>query len=194
MDGESHFLIRHGYELLFLGVLADQLAIPVPTIPLLLAAGALVGAGRLNAVATLAVAIAASLVGDSAFYGLGRRYGRRFLGFLCRVTLQSGRCVDRAERFASRYGAWGLLVQRWLPGLATIVSPVLGVSAMPFARFILLDAVGTTVWTGLLVGLGYAFSDRLGRLATGIEHIGTWTAVCLVVAVAASLAWRYARR
>jgi membrane protein DedA with SNARE-associated domain len=123
MDGETHFLIRHGYAVLFLGVLADQLAIPIPTIPLLLAAGALVGAGQLSLVTTLAVALSASLVGDATFYGLGRRYGKKFLSFLCRMTLQRGKCVDRAESFAKRYGVWGLLGQRWLPGLATIMSP-----------------------------------------------------------------------
>ena len=42
------FVERHGYSLLFFWVLAEQSAIPVPSIPLLLAAGALIRTGRLQ--------------------------------------------------------------------------------------------------------------------------------------------------
>ena len=41
------FVERHGYALLFLWVLAEQSALPLPSIPLLMAAGALIRSGRL---------------------------------------------------------------------------------------------------------------------------------------------------
>ncbi len=50
------FLIQHGYALLFAWVLVEQIGLlPVPAIPLLLAAGALAGSGKTNFV--LAVGI-----------------------------------------------------------------------------------------------------------------------------------------
>ncbi|MEE9522218.1 MAG: hypothetical protein V3W05_05375 [candidate division NC10 bacterium] len=39
MNDTLEFLIRHGYTLLFVGVLAEQIALPIAAIPLLLAAG-----------------------------------------------------------------------------------------------------------------------------------------------------------
>jgi membrane protein DedA with SNARE-associated domain len=47
------FLVRHSYPILFFWVLVEQLGLPLPGLPLLLAAGALAGAGQLN----LAVAV-----------------------------------------------------------------------------------------------------------------------------------------
>ena len=40
MNETLEFLIRHGYTLLFVGVLTEQIALPFAAIPLLLAAGA----------------------------------------------------------------------------------------------------------------------------------------------------------
>lgn len=48
MDETFQFLIRHGYSVLFLWVLAEQLGQPLPATPLLLAGGALAGAGQMN--------------------------------------------------------------------------------------------------------------------------------------------------
>ena len=48
MDETFQFLIRHGYAVLFIWVLAEQLGLPLPATPLLLAAGALAGAGEMN--------------------------------------------------------------------------------------------------------------------------------------------------
>ena len=42
MNGTVEFLVRHGYLLLFVWVLAEQLGLPLPSAPLLLAEGPLV--------------------------------------------------------------------------------------------------------------------------------------------------------
>ena len=61
----THFMLQHGYLIVFAGVLAEQLGLPFPSGSLLLAAGALLGTHRLNPVAILGTAITASLISDS---------------------------------------------------------------------------------------------------------------------------------
>jgi membrane protein DedA with SNARE-associated domain len=61
----THFLFQHGYMVVFAGVLAEQVGLPFPSGSLLLAAGALLGTHRFNAVAILGTAITASLISDS---------------------------------------------------------------------------------------------------------------------------------
>ena len=43
MHQTLEFLLRHGYWVLFAWVLAEQLGLPVPSLPILLAMGALIG-------------------------------------------------------------------------------------------------------------------------------------------------------
>src|SRR5216110_1106078 len=87
------FVERHGYALLFFWVLAEQGAIPLPSIPLLVTAGALVRLGRLQMPAAIACCVGASLVADTVWFELGRRRGHRILSFLCRVALEPDSCV-----------------------------------------------------------------------------------------------------
>jgi membrane protein DedA with SNARE-associated domain len=73
VDDVSQFLLRHAGLVLFAGVFADQLGLPLAGLPLLLAAGALAAAGAVHPAGTLGLAVAAALAG---MVGVGRR---RFL-------------------------------------------------------------------------------------------------------------------
>src|SRR5438034_8202713 len=60
MDAIVAVLTRYGYWVIFGTVFAEQIGLPIPAIPVLLAAGALVGTGHLSAALALALAGAAS--------------------------------------------------------------------------------------------------------------------------------------
>ena len=64
MEDWVGFLIEHGAAVLFLVVLAEQIGLPLPAVPFLLAAGALAGAGQMNLPSAIGVAVLASVIGD----------------------------------------------------------------------------------------------------------------------------------
>ena len=88
MDEAIRFLLEHAYVVLFLAVSVDQLGLPVPSVPVLLAMGALSGSGEFSPAVALPLAVAGCLVGDLSWYELGRRRGRRILKLLCRISLE----------------------------------------------------------------------------------------------------------
>ena len=49
MNYTLQYLLNHGYSVLFAWVLVEQAGVPIPSAPILLAAGALVGFGRMTA-------------------------------------------------------------------------------------------------------------------------------------------------
>ena len=59
MNETAEFVIRHGYAVLFFWILAEQAALPIPSIPLLLVCGALARAGHLGAVPILLIGVLA---------------------------------------------------------------------------------------------------------------------------------------
>ena len=76
MNESLQFLLKHGYTVLFLAVFAEQVGLPIPAVPLLLAMGVLVGGGQLDLVPAFLIALTASLLSDTtvwlaAFGGLG---------------------------------------------------------------------------------------------------------------------------
>src|SRR5689334_6184720 len=97
MHRTLEFLIKHGYAVLLAWVFAEQLGVPIPSMPVVLAAGALAGAGRLSFWASLALITVASVTADSIWYLLGKIKGIRILQFLCKISLEPDSCVRRTE-------------------------------------------------------------------------------------------------
>lgn len=194
MNETLGFLLRHGYSVLFVWVLAEQLGLPVPSVPLLLAAGALAGRGRLNLSLVAGLPIVAALMSDALWYELGRRRGVKVLQFLCRISLEPDSCVRRTENVFARHGARSLVVAKFVPGLNTAAPPLAGVFRMRLSRFLFFDALGVMVWVGAFVGLGYVFSDQLERVADHALTLGTWLLVLLFGALAGYIGWKYLHR
>ena len=97
MNELAEVLVRYGYLVVFGWVFAEQIGLPIPAMPVLLAAGAMAGTGRLSLVLVLVLAGIASLVSDVIWYWIGRLGGGRVLGFLCRISLEPDSCVRRTE-------------------------------------------------------------------------------------------------
>jgi membrane protein DedA with SNARE-associated domain/rhodanese-related sulfurtransferase len=194
MNTLTQFLLQHGYMILFAGVLAEQIGLPFPSSPLLLAAGALVGTHRLNPAAVLGLAIMASLISDSVWYGLGRRRGGAILGHVCRVSLEPDTCVSQMHSVYSRYGAKALLFCKFVPGLSTLGPPMAGMMNVPLWKFLLLDAGGALAWSGAFVGAGWMFRNQLESLAAGMASFGTWFGIVLASALAVYVALKYIQR
>src|SRR5690349_19202215 len=95
---------RFGQPVIFALVFLDQLGLPLPTAPLLLALGALAGSGRIDPVAALLVAALGSLCADYLWFRLGRWRGAQVLGWLCRVALEPDSCVSKTHQLFARYG------------------------------------------------------------------------------------------
>ena len=194
MSESLQFLLRHGYSVLFLWVFAEQVGLPIPSIPLLLAAGALAGTGRMSFWLVVSLVILAALMGDALWYELGRRKGIKLLQLLCRVSLEPDSCVRRTEGVFERHGARSLVAAKFLPGLSTVAPPLAGVFHMKPLRFLLFDLLGAALWAGTFSGLGYAFSGEIERLASRAERLGGWLGVVLFAALLAWILWKFIAR
>lgn len=167
-------LIANGYLVVFLWVLAAQAGIPLPAIPVLLAAGALAGTGHLDLATTAILSLLASMIGDSLWFLLGRHRGRRLLGLLCRLSLEPEACVSQSQARFGRNQTLTLILAKYVPGLSTMAPPLAGMFGMSWQRFLLLDSVGAVIWTLTFLLPGYALSDRLEQLAENAALTGTW--------------------
>ena len=75
MHSTLEFLVSHGYFVLLVWVFLEQAGLPLPSIPLLLAAGALGGIHRLSFGMALLLCVLAAVSADTIWYRLGKRKG-----------------------------------------------------------------------------------------------------------------------
>jgi membrane protein DedA with SNARE-associated domain len=188
------FLIDHGYYLLFFWVLVEQLGLPLPAAPLFLAAGALARGGQLNVALVFGAAVTAALMSDLCWYHVGRLRGKKALSFMCRISLDRDSCIKHTGELLSRHGGRLLLVAKFLPGLNALATPSAGVARMTLPKFILLDALGSSLWAGAFTAIGYLFSADIGYIAGGLERLGAWAGLIVSGSLAAYVAWKYFRR
>jgi membrane protein DedA with SNARE-associated domain len=190
MAGALELLVRYGYTVVFGMVFAEQIGLPIPSEPILLTAGGLAGGGRLSPLLVLAAAVVASLIGDTAWYWIGRAGGSRVLGWLCRISLEPDSCVRRTQGIFGTYGARSLLVAKFVPGFSTVAPPLAGIVRMPLRDFLVFSALGAVLWAGAFIAVGWVFSAQLEMVAASIDRLGSWALVLLAAAVAGYLAWK----
>ncbi len=195
MSAVTNFLIQHGYLLLLAWVFVEQIGVPLPAAPVLLAAGALAGTGRLNIWISGLAALLAALLSDVIWYGIGRYRGNTVLGFLCRVSLEPDSCARRTQNVYSRHGASSLLLAKFIPWLNAAAPPLAGAFRMRFLRFLAFDILGVLLWALTFLGLGYLFSSQLEQVAHYAHQLGIFLVVLVLCGgLAAYLTRKYLGR
>lgn len=194
MHRTVEFLLHHGYIVLLAWVFAEQAGIPLPSVPLLLAAGALAGSHQMSFFASLAIVVFAAVSADFIWYQLGRRRGIKILQFLCKISIEPDSCVRRTEGIFARQGARSLLVAKFIPGLGVVTPPLAGIFHMRARNFVLFDAIGASLWAGCFLGLGYLFSGEIEHIAARAASLGGWLAVILIAALASYLGYKFIAR
>jgi membrane protein DedA with SNARE-associated domain/rhodanese-related sulfurtransferase len=194
MSGTIEILVRHNYLFLFTWVLAEQLGLPLPSAPVLLAAGALAGTHQMNLGLAVALPVVTVVICDFFWYQLGHHKGMKVLQWLCRVSLEPDSCVRRTQVRFERNGPWELAVARFVPGMNVVAVPLAGIIRMPLLRFALFDGLGATLWAMAYIGTGYVFSDELEDVASHLASLGRGLFAVLLAALMLYIGWKYFTR
>lgn len=165
------------YGLLFLYCGLKSGALP-------LFAGYAAYAGALDPWIVAAVTFAGGYLGDEIRFAVARRHGA---GFMARKPVLQ-RAMNRARLLMAHYGVWYIFLYRYPKGMRTIGALPVGLGTMPWGVFSSLNAASAALWTGLLVGGGYAFGDII---ATAAQNNWGFVSVLLLVGFIALgfLAW-----
>jgi membrane protein DedA with SNARE-associated domain/rhodanese-related sulfurtransferase len=188
------FFVGHAYAILFLWVLVEQLGLPVPSIPLLLTAGTLSATHRVHSSSALLAVVAACLISDSTWYMLGRRFGARVIGLLCKMSFEATTCVAKTEGYFTRRGAETLLFAKFVPGLSTVAAPIAGQTGMPYSRFLLYDLSGALLWSTSFLFAGRFFGDIAKRSQGFFAFLSHFAVAVFLLMVVGFFLWRIVKQ
>ena len=175
-------------------VVAEQVGVPLPAVPALLAVGALAASGRVSIPLVLGAIALVALTVDLGWYELGRRRGASVLARLCRLSLEPDSCLRRTENVFARYGVRAMLIAKFVPGLTTVMPPLAGVFAVRRLRFVFYELTGVLLWAGVWMGLGYAFSDAISLIVARLERLERTLGLVVLAIVLGYVLVKYVRR
>ncbi len=184
---------QYGLAFVFVNVLLLQAGLPVPAYPTLIITGALATKGGASLPALVATAVVAALLADLVWYAAGRRYGTSVLRTICRISLSPDSCVRQTESIFARWGARSLAVAKFIPGFASVATSMAGVVRLPVWKFMVFDAIGAALWSGVAIGLGFAFSGAINQVLGVFEtlgKIGLWIIVGAFLLYLAAKWWQ----
>ncbi|MEX6508279.1 DedA family protein [Jiella sp. M17.18] len=179
----TEYLSQYGYAFLFVVVLFESTGLPLPGESLIVAAGLLSGQGDLNILLVIAVAWAASIVGDNTGYLVGRRFGRKIVvRWGEHFGLGEKRFAMVEERFQN-YGFVVVLIARFVIILRQLNGFVAGTMHMNWAVFFLYNAISAALWAGAYAGGAYLFGAAFKHFFKGYPTWPLYVAAGIICAI-----------
>jgi membrane protein DedA with SNARE-associated domain len=186
-----------GYGGIFFLMLAENLFPPIPSEVIVPVAGLAVASGSLNLWLVVIVALAGTLIGNLPWFLLARLLGReRFVGLVARYgrwTAVKPSDVEMAIDWFDRHENKAVLIGRFAPGVRTLISVPAGLSTMSFGTFLLLSAIGSTIWIGFLLAAGMLLHSSWHLIADVLDATGKVLLLLIVVGLFGWVLWRRLR-
>jgi rhodanese-related sulfurtransferase len=135
-----------------------------------------------------------SLVSDSVWYWMGKRYGAAVVKLLCRLSMESSTCVRKTELYFSKRGAGALVVAKFIPGLGSVAAPIAGQTGMDYRFFAVYDIAGILLWAVTCTLGGRFFGDVLKRHPGALAWVARFGFLLFVLLLLGFLVHRFFRQ
>jgi membrane-associated protein len=149
------------YFILFLVIFCETGLVVMPFLPgdsLLFIAGAICATGGMDPWLLGSLLAFAAIAGDSTNYVIGRTLGEKLFSRPDSKIFRRDYLL-RTQAFYALHGGKTITLARFLPIIRTFAPFVAGVGRMNYFRFLGFSALGTLLWVGGLVTLGYFFGN-----------------------------------
>jgi membrane protein DedA with SNARE-associated domain len=183
LENIQEFAHQYGYWAIFLGILLENLGIPLPGETVTLVGGFLAGSDELSYWLVLSDAVAGAVIGGACGYWIGRLGGWSFLlqvGKFFRVSEE--RLLSIKEQF-SQNAAKAVFFGRFFALLRIFAAPLAGIGEMPFGKFFLYNLAGAATWASAMVTLAF-FAGKVVSLEQLVAWVSQFAIAALLILVA----------
>ncbi len=182
-DAIAELAQQYGYWAVFLGILLENVGLPIPGETVTLAGGFLAGSDQLNYWLVLSDAISGAAIGGNIGYWLGRWGGWSLLTGVGQVfRIQEQQLLALKQQF-SENAPKAVFLGRFIALLRVFASPLAGIAEMPYPQFFFYNTLGATVWAAVMVTLAY-FAGHVVPLEQLVSYAGKFGLLTLVIIVA----------
>jgi membrane protein DedA with SNARE-associated domain len=175
--GVRDFILLHQTTGLFVVILLEEVGIPLPAPGDVAIAygGYLTTTGAIPLPLAFLAVVGGAVLGSAVNMTISRRYGRPFIQRFGRYIGVTEERLATAERVFKRWGPWGIIVGRHIPGMRIVLSALSGILVVPYRVFIPCVLVSSLIWAAIFLELGRLLGPR-ARTLFGIfpAHLIPW--------------------
>ena len=174
---------NYGYWVIFVGILLENLGIPLPGETVTLVGGFLAGSDELSYWLVLGNAIAGAVIGGICGYWVGRFGG---WSLLVRISsffrISENRIILIKEQFSQNAGK-AIFFGRFLALVRIFSAPLAGIAEVPFRKFLLYNLAGALAWASVMVTLAF-FAGRIVSLEQLVAWVSQFAIAALLILAA----------
>jgi membrane protein DedA with SNARE-associated domain len=146
---------QYGYWAVFVGILLENLGLPIPGETVTLAGGFLAGSGQLNYGLVWVDATIGATIGGNIGYWIGRYGGWALLTQLGNLLkIKEAQLESLKVQFSENAGK-AIFFGRFIALLRIFASPMAGIAEVPYLKFFFYNTAGAAVWASVMVSLAF---------------------------------------
>lgn len=149
------FVLDYGYFAVFVLMILESTAAPVPAELVIPPAAYWASQGRMNLWLIVVAATAGSWVGSALSYWVAWKLGRPLVEKYGRILHLSPERMKKTDAWFEAYGSGGIFVARMLPGIRHLISIPAGLFRMNFTLFSIMTILGAGIFNGALAWFGH---------------------------------------
>lgn len=179
-----NFINEIGYVGIFIGMFLESTIVPIPSELIMIPAGIASAKGVINFYTALLVGTAGNILGALFSYYLSKLFGRTILVKIGKYFLIKDNTIKKIDNFFYNHGSISVFIGRLLPGFRHFISIPAGIANMNLNKFFLYTSLGSSIWTFILVLLGFLIGENQQLIENNLHKIILVTlSLCLILIV-----------
>ena len=164
-----------GYPLIALLMAIESSIVPLPSEVIIPPAAHIAHTeGKFTMTGIVIAGAVGSWIGATIMYWVSRVAGRPFVLRYGKYFFITPAKVAGAERWAQKFGPWGVFVSRFLPVVRHLIGIPAGVVKMDFKFYTISTLIGSAFWCAILCYLGVKAGQDEKLMAGSMRQIGLW--------------------
>jgi membrane protein DedA with SNARE-associated domain len=173
---------QYGYLAVFVGILLENLGIPLPGETITIVGGFLAGSGALNYWFVLGSAAMGAFIGGIGGYFVGKYGGWKLILAGAKIFRIQEIQLEEIKTKFSENAVKAVFFGRFIPLVRIFSSPMAGVVEMPFTKFLGVNLAGAMTWASVMTTLAF-FVGRVVSLEQLLEWVSKFAILALLIAI-----------
>ena len=188
-------MAKFGYLGIIFAMFAENVFPPIPSELIMPAAGFAAARGDLNIFLVILTGTFGSVLGALPLYYLGALFNKERLILFTekygKYVFIKAEDVLSSNAWFDKHGKKAVFFGRMVPGIRSLISIPAGMNKMPLVSFLVLTAVGASIWTTILTLAGFYLGKNYEVIAT---LLAPYSKIFLLLAIVIIIVWFIKRR
>lgn len=183
MESMINYIEHYGYIVLFLALMIELIALPIPGQTLMSYVGYLVSQGQLHWGLSILIATIGSSTGMTVSYWIGYKLGTPFFQKYGHRFYMGEEKLEKVSRWFQKYGNNMLMIGYFIPGVRHFTGYFSGITRLPFRIFAIYTYGGALIWTTTFITIGKFLGDQWSVLYIYLKKYYVISGIILAVAL-----------